>query len=194
MSESTSFNELVRRVRSGDQDAATDLVRLYEPQVRRAIRVRLTDPRLRQVVESMDVCQSVLANFFMRAAHGEFELETPEQLLKLLATMARNKVTDLARRQHAGRRDQARQVPLDFDSRHVQHPTAPEDNPVEQLAGAELLERVRARLSAEDRYLAEQRVHGRSWEELAVELGATPQALRMRLKRALDRIARRLSL
>src|SRR5439155_23209521 len=103
-----SFRELIGRVRAGDQAAATDLVRMYEPEVRRAVRIRLTDARLRRVFDSMDVCQSVMANFFTRATDGQFELERPEQLLRLLVTMARNRLTDHARRQRTDRRDNQR--------------------------------------------------------------------------------------
>ena len=50
------FRELIRRVRAGEQDAAAELVRQYEPTTRRMVRVRLTDTRLRAMLDSMDVC------------------------------------------------------------------------------------------------------------------------------------------
>src|SRR5207253_5181912 len=78
------FRDLIRRVRAGDEAAAAELVQHYEPYIRRAVRVRLVDPRLKRLVDSVDVCQSVLASFFVRAALGQYDLETPEQLLKLL--------------------------------------------------------------------------------------------------------------
>src|SRR5437868_5414718 len=108
MAEGCPFLDLTRRVRAGDEAAAAELVRLYEPAIRRAARVRLVDPRLRRVFDSMDVCQSVLASFFVRAALGQYELDTPEQLLRLLATMARNKLANQANRQKADRRDYRR--------------------------------------------------------------------------------------
>src|SRR5947209_15971796 len=98
-----SFHDLIGRVRSGDQDAATVLVRQYEATVRRVIRFRLTDARLRSAFDSTDICQSVLASFFVRAAAGQFDLSRPEHLVKLLATMARNKLAGRARREQAGR-------------------------------------------------------------------------------------------
>ena len=61
MSDETPFQELIERVRGGDGDAATELVRRYEPAIRRVIRLRLTDARLRRAFDSMDVCQSLLA-------------------------------------------------------------------------------------------------------------------------------------
>jgi RNA polymerase sigma-70 factor (ECF subfamily) len=191
MAEAPSFPSLIRRVRAGDADAAAELVRTYEPQIRRVVRVRLTDPRLRRLLDVTDICQSVLGNFFIRAASGQFELETPEQLLKLLATMARNKITDWARKAQAGRRDHDA-VPLDASG--VKEPAAPDPSPSRIVADRELLKEVQARLSEEERYLADQRSGGREWDDLASELGAKPQTLRMRLTRALDRVAQELGL
>ena len=66
--EEESPSELIRQVRNGDEAAAVELVRRYEPVIRRQIRVwlRMQDPRLRRVFDSMDVCQSVMASFFVR--------------------------------------------------------------------------------------------------------------------------------
>src|SRR6516164_3168345 len=100
-----SIDELIRRVRAGDQDAAAVLVKRYEPAIRRAVRFRLPDAGLAALLDSMDICQSVLGSFFIRAATGQYKLETPEQLLKLLTTMARNKLISHARKQRAQRRD-----------------------------------------------------------------------------------------
>ena len=64
MPEQTSFADLIRRVRAGDDQAARELVREYEPAIRRAVRIQLRNPRLRAQLDSVDICQSVLANFF----------------------------------------------------------------------------------------------------------------------------------
>src|SRR6516165_5183365 len=100
-----SFLTFLDRVRTGDQKAAAELVRRYEPEIRREVRLRLRDPRLRRDFDSMDICQSVLASFFVRAALGQYELDRPEQLLKLLVTMTRNKLVHQVRRQRRQRRD-----------------------------------------------------------------------------------------
>jgi RNA polymerase sigma-70 factor (ECF subfamily) len=187
-----SFPDLLRRVRGGDPDAAADLVRRYEQAIRRAVRMRLTDARLRRTLESMDVCQSVFFNFFVRAAAGQFDLERPEQLLGLLVRMAQNRVQDHARREQADRRD-GRRLRADGDQalagvadRH--------ETPSQEVAGRDLLERVRSLMSDEERYLMDQRRLGRGWAELAAEAGTTPDALRVRYDRALDRVARQVGL
>lgn len=186
------FADLLRRVRGGDQEAATELVRHYEPEVRRFVRVRLTDPRLRRVLESADVCQSVLANFFVRAAAGEFDLDRPEQLLALLLAMARNKLLDQTRRQQAGKRDQRRLEAASAAALDGLVDSAPEPSRV--VAGQDLLAEVRRLLTDEERYLADQRALGRDWADIAGEQGTRPDALRKKLSRALDRVTARLGL
>src|SRR5262245_28986230 len=99
MSALNAFTESMRRIRAGDEQAAAELVRQYEPLIRRAVRLRLEDQRLRRVFDSMDICQSVLASFFVRSAAGQYDLEQPEQLLNLLVRMARNKLASAARGQ-----------------------------------------------------------------------------------------------
>lgn len=190
MAADNDFAELLRRVRAGDDQAATQLVRQYEPEIRRAVRIRLANPRLQQVFDTMDICQSVLANFFTRAAAGQFDLESPEQLIRLLISMARNKVTDYARKQNATRRDTRRQK---TDSA-LEGLSDGGESPSEVVAAAEMLQEARRRMTDEERYLAEQRSQGRGWAELAEELGEGQEAIRKKLSRAMDRIAQELGL
>jgi RNA polymerase sigma factor (sigma-70 family) len=194
MSEDESFRDLIRRVRAGDEQAAAELVRQYEPEIRREVRLRLTDPGLRRVIDSVDICQSVLGNFFARAALGQFDLGEPRQLLALLVKMARNRLTDWARRQTAERRNQCRELPLDGSTLRGQEPCAVDPSPSQVVAGKELLEQVRVRMSDEERSIAERRVAGSDWAEIAAELGGTPEGLRKRLARAFDRVATELGL
>jgi RNA polymerase sigma factor (sigma-70 family) len=191
MADEPDFAELLSRTRGGDQAAAAELVRRYEPAVRRAIRVRLLNPRMRRVLDSMDVCQSVLASFFVRAALGQFELNSSEDLLKLLVRMARNKVAGLARHEQAERRDNRR---LEAGSDEAARMPAREDTPSQMVSGAELLGEFQRRLTEEERYLAEQRRLGREWAEIGAELKQSPEALRKRLARAIERVAGELGL
>ncbi len=192
MTEDDSFRDLIRRVRAGEETAAVELVRQYEPEIRRAIRIRLTDPRLHRVLDSMDICQSVLANFFNRAIQGQFELDQPGQLLKLLVTMARHKLVDQARKQQANRRDSRRLAA--GTPEQLEEIAAGGDSPSEIVSGRELAQAVRQRLSEDERYLADQRALGRDWTDIAAEVGATPEGLRKKLTRAISRVSRQLGL
>jgi RNA polymerase sigma factor (sigma-70 family) len=191
MPEELSFLDLVRLVRAGDEAACTELVRRYEPAIRIAVHGRLTDARLRRLLDSMDICQSVLGNFFVRATAGEFELDKPEQLLKLLITMARNRLTDHVLRQRAARRDYRRTESA--NSAAVEFADGG-PSPSDVVAGNELLLAFRSNLSADELLLADQRAAGRPWAEIAAEVGGSPDALRVQLARAVDRVARGLRL
>lgn len=190
MSEEPSFRELIGRVRRGDQQAAAELVRRYEPAIRRAVRFRLTDPRLRRTCDSLDVCQSVLLSFFVRAALGQYDLDTPEQLLRLLTAMARNKLLNQARAQQAARRD-GRVVPGGLLDSQLE---ARGQDPSQEAEARELLREVQQRLTPEERRLVELRNQGRDWAAIASEVGGTPEALRQKLHRALARLTRELGL
>jgi RNA polymerase sigma factor (sigma-70 family) len=187
------FEGLIRRVRSGDGPAAAELVRLYEPEIRRTVRVRLRmDSRLRRLFDSMDVCQSVLGSFFARAALGQFDIDQPEQVLKLLVTMAHNKLAEQVRRQHAQRRDHRRREELGSDElAAVADRTA---TPSRIVANEELLREVRRLLSEEERRIADHRAQGKRWAEIADDMGGTPKGRRMQFARALDRAAQQLGL
>jgi RNA polymerase sigma-70 factor (ECF subfamily) len=191
MSADDPFLLLIQRVRDGDQEAATELVRQYEPAIRRAVRFQLRDSRLRRALDSMDVCQSVMGSFFARAALGQFEIDKPEQVLRLLVTMARNKLATQARKPHVRRQDQRG---IDPNDGAVAEPASPEITPSRQAAGRDLLDAFRKRLSDEERELADLRAQGREWAEIGAARGESPEALRKRLARALDRVAQELGL
>jgi RNA polymerase sigma-70 factor (ECF subfamily) len=186
-----SFAEFVRRIRAGDAQAAQELVQRYESAIRMEVRMRLSDPRLSRVFDSMDICQSVLSSFFLRAASGQYDLDRPENLLRLLVAIAQNKVAFQARRQRAQRRDQRREVALGVG---VDEPALADPSPSRVVAGKDLLETFLSRLSGEERQLADRRALGCEWAEIAAELGGTAQARRKQLSRAVDRVARELGI
>jgi RNA polymerase sigma factor (sigma-70 family) len=192
MADEQKFADFVRQIRAGDEQAATELVRRYEPLIRREVRLHLEDRRLGRIFDSLDVCQSVLASFFVRTAAGQYDLEEPAQLIKLLVTMARNKLASEARRQNRRRRDQ-RRVAANPDEA-MERVAAAGPGPATLVAGKELLERFREALSDDERKIAELRAEGLAWDEIAAQLGGTAQARRMQLARAADRVARDLGL
>jgi|SRR5262245_14779055 RNA polymerase sigma factor (sigma-70 family) len=191
MVDGPTFEELIQRVRTGDPQAAAELVKKYEPAIRRAVRFRLTDARLGSLLDSMDICQSVLASFFIRAASGQYELESPGQLMRLLTAMARNKLTSQARKQHAQRRDSRRLVSGD---RTADEFVAVGESPSMEIAARDLLQEVHRRLSPEERRLLELRNQGCEWAAIANEVGGGAEALRRKLSRALDRVSEQLGL
>lgn len=191
MPDRAQFGELIRRVRNRDQDAARELAERYENAIRRVVRIHLRDARMRRVLDSMDICQSVLATFFVRTALGQYELDSPEQLVGLLTTITRNKLANQIQHHQAQRRDIRKAAPMDAPETMI--PDRASD-PGQQASAREILSMVCERLDEKERYLAEQRSLGRTWQELADELGGTDVALRKKLTRALDRVMAQLGI
>jgi RNA polymerase sigma-70 factor (ECF subfamily) len=186
------YAEFIARIRAGDEQAAAELVRRYEPEIRLEVRtwLRLRDPRLRRVFDSMDVCQSVLASFFLRAAAGAYDMERPDQLAALLAGIARNKLSEHVRHHQRQRRDVRRVEAAGAEALEV--PVA--ETPSQCVAGKELLAEFRRRLSDDERKLADLRAGGQDWTAIAAELGSTPEGCRKQLSRAVERVERELGL
>ena len=190
MKKGSSFTELIERVRSGDEQAATQLVQEFEPVVRRELRFRLRDSRARRELDSMDISQSVLTNFFVRVATCQYDLKERSDLVKLLITMTRNKVAEELRSQHRQRRDSRRTV-LGVEGMPL---ASPDPTPSRVLAAKEILQLVRQSLSGEERRLVDLRCQGQSWEEIADSIGGSPDARRKQMARAIDEIVHRLGL
>jgi RNA polymerase sigma-70 factor (ECF subfamily) len=193
MADTKPTADLICRVRAGDGAAAAEFVRLYEPTIRRRVRVwiRLQHPGLRSVFDSIDVCQEVLASFFARAAAGQYELDQPGQVVSLLTRMARHKLLHRVNRHQAKRRDLRRDWAAEpGDS----EPASPEPSPSVYAANRDLLEAVRCRLNGDERRLADRRAEGYDWATIAAEVGGTAEARRKQLARALDRVAGELGL
>jgi RNA polymerase sigma-70 factor (ECF subfamily) len=189
MSKSTAFPDFIRRIRAGDDQAARELVERYEPVIRCEVRLRLRDPRLYSRFDWTDICQSVMASFFVRAAAGQYDLEQPDQLLRLLVVMTRHKLANQQRRHRAQRRDCRRLAA--WDPAYLGGRTAA-PSPSRLVVGRELLAEVNRRLSKEERLLAELRADGCEWTEIAARLGGTAEARRKQLARAVDRVEQQL--
>jgi RNA polymerase sigma-70 factor (ECF subfamily) len=189
MPEDTSFLELIQQVRAGNALAAEELLHRYEPAIRRTLRHRLRDARLCRVLDSMDICQSVFKSFFLRAALGRYDLDSPEDLLKLLTAMAHHKLTNEQKRYEAERRDLRRDAPQPAEEHEA---IASGPSPSQYIAARELLARVQQELSAEERRLLELRQEGRAWAEVAILVGGTPEGVRKQYTRAIERVAQQL--
>jgi RNA polymerase sigma-70 factor (ECF subfamily) len=186
-----TLRTLLVRIRAGDQQAATLLVQRYEPALRRAVRLRLRDRRLRRLFDSSDICQAVFLRFFVRVATGQPDLETPEHVLRLLATMARNQVVNEAMHEQAAKRDCRRMAGAEAEGLQA---AARGSSPSEHVAAEELLAKARHLVHEDEWRLLELRKEGREWADIARLLGGTTEGLRKQLARAVTRVTRALGL
>src|SRR5947208_10098157 len=87
----SSDQSLLRRFRSGSQDAATLLYTRYAERLRAVVRSQCS-PDLARRVDADDIVQSVFRSFFQRADQGFYEVPDGEDLWKLFLIIALNKV------------------------------------------------------------------------------------------------------
>jgi RNA polymerase sigma-70 factor (ECF subfamily) len=191
MPDEHTFAQFIGRIRAGDEKAAAELVKRFEPVIRMEVRLGMRDPSLNRLFDSMDICQSVLGSFFVRAASGQYDLDKPEHLVKLLVQMARNKLASQARQYYRERRDVRR---MSEETGGKLDTVANGPSPSQLVSGRELLEKMREQLSEEERRLVNWRSQGRSWAEIAAEIGGTPNARCQQLSRAVERVSRQLGL
>jgi RNA polymerase sigma-70 factor (ECF subfamily) len=180
------FEQLIERVRAGDADAAEDLVKQFESTIRVAVRIRLFDPALRRQLDSLDICQSVLASFFVRVAAGQYHLHHPSQLVALLTKMAYNKLNWHARNSLRKRRDTRRLSDVSDEALQLESHVP---GPARQVEARELLQQARQHMDSTMRGIAARRVNGDTWDQVASELGGTAESRRKQFQRGMDEIA-----
>ena len=108
--------------------------------------------------------------------------------------MTRNKLAGQVKGLRSARRDFRRPsaAPGDRDGESeggAKRIAGPDPTPSRDLAARELLEEALRRLSPEKRRILECREQGGQWAQVAAELGSSPEAIRKRLARAVDRVA-----
>jgi RNA polymerase sigma factor (sigma-70 family) len=183
-----SFAELMGLVRSGDNSATSEMMNRYGNEVRRIARVRLRHGKLRRLLESSDILQSVMGSFFRRADHGEYDerVNTPDELLRLLATMVRFKVIDQVRRANSDRRGGKLDVVELIDSAIA---PSSEPSPENQLIQDELVNLIKEVMTPEERELWRLK-HGENleWAEVAARVGGSAESNRKKLERLQGRL------
>jgi RNA polymerase sigma factor (sigma-70 family) len=181
------FPRMMLLIKQGNQEAAARLVKQFEPKIHSAIRRLLLSHHLRREFDAHDISQIVLATFFVRNMALRFTLKNPDQLARLLVRMAKNKVRDEVRKLRAGRRDHRRIEP--GHSEYVLDALMQRNsNPSKIVAIRELVSEVWLRLDDDERVLAEKRSQGVNWLAIANEHGESPEALRKKLARAVERV------
>lgn len=190
--EHSGFLELIRRLRQGDQQAAFELVKSYESVIRVAVRARLHDPVYNRIFDSMDICQSVMASFFPRAMLGQYDFEEPQQLVALLITMAKCKVSNQIRHYRTQRRNVKRD--LSQNDTGAEELTGDQPTPSKVIHAKELMDQIRQRLSKEEQQIVELRQQGFQWNEVAERMGGTGDARRKQFQRMMKQLTRDLKL
>ncbi len=185
-----NIQELLGRIRNGDDDAARELLTRYEPKIRLVVRRQL--PRLlRSRFDSLDFLQSVWGSFFERIRTGPNDLHEEQNLITFLAWAARNKVIDEYRRTGTQKQDIKREEPLEI-KRDNEVGVAGGDTPSQVAQAHETYDRLRNLLPDDRRVIVELKAAGYSCREIGDRIGMSERTVQRVLEDLRNRATRRL--
>src|SRR5438552_8618864 len=111
MPDDYSFDELMARLRVGDNDAATQVFNRFANRLIELARRRL-NPQIRQKLDAEDVLQSVFRSFFAHQAAGQLTgLESWDNLWAWLVVITMRECGRRINYFHTASRDVQREVP-----------------------------------------------------------------------------------
>jgi RNA polymerase sigma-70 factor (ECF subfamily) len=155
-----SDHSLLRRLRGGDQDAATQLYYRYAHRLL-ALAHKNRSADLASRVDAEDIVQSVFRIFFRRAADGHYDVPDGEDLWKLLLVLALNKIRSQRVYHRAAKRDARLTAALE-------RPLADPAGGNEAVAFLEVaVKEALERLPAQHRAMVELRLAGHEVAEIA---------------------------
>jgi RNA polymerase sigma-70 factor (ECF subfamily) len=187
-----SFADVLRRLETGDDRAASLVVRRFAQRLVALARSRL-DTVLRRKVEPEDLVQSVFRTFFHRCRDGHFDLGSWQDLWSLLAVITVRKCVNKAEYLRAECRDPAREGAVPPGSRDAAGWDAVdrEPTPPEAAMLAETVTELLRGLDPADRQVVELSLQGYTVVEIAERLGRAERTVwrvRGRLRHKLQRL------
>ncbi|MEZ6121622.1 MAG: sigma-70 family RNA polymerase sigma factor [Planctomycetaceae bacterium] len=172
-----SFQALTARLKDGSDEAFQELLETYSPYVLRSIRRRLHQ-RLRGRFDSQDFAQAVWMTLH---AHRDriAECETPENLVRFLATVAGRKVrAEFRHNFQTAANNIRRERSLDNDSFVLPLPDHSAEHPSQLLVAAEQLERMLDGEPQKYQEIVKLRCEGLPLKEIGKKVGVTERTVR----------------
>jgi DNA-directed RNA polymerase specialized sigma24 family protein len=168
------LQEFLAKLQGGNDGSVEAMLREMDPFLRRVIRLRLLDGRLRRAVDTTDILQSLLKDFLRQRAAGEPSESSSAELCAYLAAAVRYKVRSRLRkeRRHAGG------LPEEWE------PASPAPEVGKRIEDRDFAAAIRDRLDESSRLLLDLKAQGLTWQEVASKVGGRADALRMRLNRS----------
>jgi RNA polymerase sigma-70 factor (ECF subfamily) len=97
-------SSLLRRIRLGNEDAATQLYLRYAHRLHALTRAQ-SSPELARRVDAEEIVQSIFGSFFRGATAGLYDVPVGEELWKLFLVLALNKIRAKGTYHRAAKRD-----------------------------------------------------------------------------------------
>jgi len=113
-----SDHSLLRRYRSGEQEAATRIYLRYAQRLY-GLATAKTNPDLQPRFDPEDIVQSVFRTFFRRAKDGHYQVPDGDELWKLFLVIGLNKIRDVASFHRAEKRSVEKTTELTGDAKQI---------------------------------------------------------------------------
>jgi len=186
-----SLEQLLHAYRGGDPAAQNELLTRLEGQLRALVRA-LVGRQIRTERQSLDICQSLLLAFHLQAMEGKLAFDSEEAFRAYLRTMIRHKLANLSDRLRAVKRGEGKRPVALTGSDDEEIPLPSFDPSASVVAStAELRTRIEEHLAGDESRILEGLLAGRTYAEIAAELGKTADAVRMTWNRARARLESR---
>jgi RNA polymerase sigma-70 factor (ECF subfamily) len=169
-------HSLLRRVRAGEQDAATALYLRYADHLR-ALAARQTSSTLAARVDPDDIVQSVFRTFFRRVGTSGYDVPAGDDLWRLFLVIALRKIRNAAAHHTAAKRD-VRQTVSVRDASHQVESAGGDGTGLAVLRM--VIDETLARLPEGTRRIIELQVEGNEVADIANRVG--------RSKRSVERV------
>lgn len=180
----TEFAALMKRIQAGSTDAAQELHAVYGPHILRAVRKRLHQ-RLRSKFDSLDFVQDVWASFFNDVPRRYF-FARPEDLVRFLTTMARNKVAEAHRtRLQRKKYNINRELPMTLALKPADHFPAVQPTPSEIVMGREEWDQLLEKQPLVHRRILLLLREGKTSATIAEELGISQRTVNRILRKVM---------
>jgi RNA polymerase sigma-70 factor (ECF subfamily) len=192
MAQDPAFEEVMARLRRGDEEAASQVFQRFAGRLIALARSRL-DQRLRQKVDPEDVLQSAWRSFFLRHAEGQFELQSWDSLWSMLVVITLRKCGHQVEYFRAACRDLRREESpaVTDDSAPAWEALSGEPTPAQALLLAEAVEQVVGALSDErERQMVELSLQGYTPAEVSARMGRSERTVQRVLSRVRQRLER----
>ena len=179
----SSDRTLLRRFRTGEPDAATELYVRYADRLQALAQAQTSD-QLSSRFDPEDVVQSVFRTFFRRASEGFYDVPPGQQLWQLLLVLALNKVRALGVHHRAKKRDVGRTA---GSAGLEAYRGARDETPMRVLSM--VIDEVVGELSAVQQQMIQLRIEGHEISQIAEQT----QRSKRTVERVLQKLRQRLS-
>ena len=185
MAQLESFDEIVSRLREGDEDAAREVFNRYSGRLIGLARSRL-NTKMQAKIDPEDVLQSVFRSFFVRQGKGQFDLDDWDSLWSLLVRITLRKCGRRIEAFHAQRRDVRREIAqpdASVESCCQWEAIAREPTAQEAILLTETVEQLMERLDQIQQQILALRLQGYTVPEISHEVGRTERTVHRVLRR-----------